>query len=495
MNLSIEDEMELLALQSLDEEAETFTAFVMRVAAHLGAPPPHLLPLYELVERTRHEQVYATVSMPPRHGKTTSLALAVAWRVLYDPACLNFYTTFADDRATNFGRTVRKLVSSLGVPLEQAAGNVGDWRTFAGGGLKSTSKGGQIIGEGANGGLVVCDDLLKGLREARSKAERDHTHEYLTVDVMSRLEGGSSMIVLNTRWDEDDSIGRIMEDRMGLEWVHINMPAVHDGNLQPIDDALYPERAHPLWVDVDAAEPGSVEAAMRWYRQCRARGEHQWWALYQGVPRSESTQIFGEPARYCVPSARVSPSDAQPFEWHGKRGCIVMDPAATAKTSADFTAIGVIAMEGFGENSIAYVVDAKKVQITVPAAARLAYEWQLRYKLPLVVEAVGAFKAIPQMLREIAPRIDLHEAPVRGDKHTRAQPAAAAWNTGRFLLPAAADSQGRPAKLDWVEDVIQVAKSFTGMNDAEDDLVDMIAHGYNFLLGGNVTRALSLARL
>ncbi len=357
-----------------------------------------------------------------------------------------------------------------------------DWGTVFGGGLMSTSRGGQITGSGANGGLIVCDDLLKGYKEARSKAVRDDTHGYLTTDVMSRIEGGASIIVMNTRWSDDDSIGRLKEDPMGYPWEHINMPAVGDANGDPIDERLFPELAIPLWLDVDSANPGSYEAAMAWYALARGRGEYQWWSLYQGAPRSEKSKLFQEPARYTLPGSKTNSDAAQPFDWTGKRGCIILDPAATKKTTADFSAIGCVAMEGFKENARGYLVDAHKEQMTVPAAARMALEWQRRYGLPLVIESVGAFKAVGDIVRELAPGIDIEEPPMFGDKFTRAQPLSAAWNDGRFLLPTAVDIAGRPlAFSEWIDDTIRVARSFTGVNDPEDDLVDMMAHGWNFL--------------
>lgn len=488
--LTVAELAELQALRSI-RDCEPFASFVGRIMPRFAVVPPHLRKLYDLIQLTRTEQVFATISEPPRHGKTTSFALAFAWRILYDPACQNFYTTYADDRSSNVGLAAMKIVESLGVPLDPKKRGAANWGTTFGGGLMSTSLGGQITGEGANGGLVVCDDLIKGGKVARSKAARDDTHNYLTTDVMSRIEGGASLIVMNTRYHDDDVIGRILKDPMGLgqiagtkPWINVNMPAIGDEDGNPIDERLFPELAHPLWLDVDSAHPGSVEAAMKWYAIIRARNELAWWSLYQGTPRSDSSKIFQEPARYTLPSSRKNADDVQPFDWRGKRGVIVMDPAATESTKADYTAIGVLAMEGFGDNSTTYVVDMLKLQISVPAAARLALAWKRKYKLPLVIESVGAFKAVPQMIKEIATGIEITAPPMLGDKYTRAQPGASAWNLGRLLMPAGADASGQPMQhCDWVEDAIQVAKDFTGADGCEDDVVDVIAHGFNHLLG------------
>jgi phage terminase large subunit-like protein len=501
--LTLEEAAELKALREM-RDCEPFASFVGRVMPRFLVVPPHLKKLYDLIQLTRTEQVFATISEPPRHGKTTSFALAFAWRILYDPACQNFYTTYADDRSANVGLATMKIVEGLGVPLDPKKRGQSNWGTTFGGGLMSTSIGGQITGEGANGGLVVCDDLIKGSKLARSKAARDDTHNYVTTDVMSRIEGGASLIVMNTRYHDDDVIGRIIKDPMGLgeiagtkPWIHINMPAVGDENGDPIDERLFPELAHPLWLDVDSANPGSVEAAMRWYALIRARNELAWWSLYQGTPRSESSKIFHEPARYTLPGSKKNVDDVQPFDWRGKRGCIVLDPAATESTKSDFTAIGVIAMEGFGDTSTSYVVDMFKDHISVPAAARLAVAWKKKYKLPLVIESVGGFKSVPQMVKEIVTGIETIAPPMLGDKYTRAQPSASAWNLGKFLVPAPTDIHGVPLQhLEWVEDLIKVNKAFTGADGGEDDVTDVCAHGFNHLLGtvDNVSKWKAMAR-
>lgn len=507
--LTPDERAELAAINRL-RDVEPFTDFVARVAHRFAQVPPHLKPIYDLVQRSRYEQVFATVSEPPRHGKTSTFALAFAYRVLYDPACQNFYTTYADDRSKNVGRSVQRIVESMGVPLDRGARGADDWKTTFGGGLKSTSIGGQITGEGANGGLVVADDLLKGFRAARSKGARDDVWNYLTTDVMSRIEGGASLIVTNTRWHEDDPIGRIKKDPLGLgeiagtkPWVHINMPAIHDGMFNAIDEREHSGLATPLWLDVDSGSPGSVEAAMRWYALCRARGEHAWWSLYQGTPRVAGLKVFKDAARYTLPESKPSRADAQPFDWVGKRGCVVLDPAATKKTSSDFNAIGVIAMEGFGETATAWVVEAMKKHMTVPEAARMALAWMQRYGLPLVIEGVGGFRSVHQIIEEIVPGIVIEDPPMFGDKFTRAQPAAAAWNDGRFLVPVAVDAHGQRLRFvdseesagnTWMDDIIEIAQGFTGNDGNEDDLVDMLAHGFNWLGGPGGDRALRASR-
>ena len=428
-----------------------------RISPKFARVPPHLQRLYSLIEETRTRPLRVALSIPPRSGKSTTLQHAVAWRTYLDPACLNLYATYGQDLAEQASSVIRRLSLAAGVELER--GKVLDWTTRYGGGLKATSVGGGVTGRGINDGLALIDDTLKSREDAESKRERDRVWNWFRDDIMSRLEGMASVFVLNTRWHEDDLIGRLARDPLGESWEFINMPAIHVGHV-PVDERERPD-AEPLWLDADAHRPGR-EGALAWYAKARARGEYSWWSLYQGVPRPRGNAIFDDdPPRFELP-----------FAWHGKRGCIVMDPAATAKTTSDYTAIGAFGIEGVAEQSKMYVVDVVRGQMTVPAGVRAAAAMQKRYGLPIAVEAVGGFKAVPQMLRELDSTLRVVEITPLGDKVTRATPLAEAWRQHRVLLPLNAS---------WLSDYLAEMRNFTGLGDAHDDQVDMTAHAWNLL--------------
>jgi hypothetical protein len=469
---------ELEALKRLQYGIEPLEAYIARTIPKHGRVPKHLKRIVRLFEASRHREVRATISMPPRHGKTVTLGAGLSWRTVYDPACLNFYAGFADDLAKSTSRAVRRTTRDAGAPLSAEAAAVSEWRTLFDGGLKATSVGGSITGRGANGGVIVVDDAIKGREVAESLLQRDKIWDWFRADVLSRLEPGASAIVTNTRWHQDDIIGRLMQDPMGENWEHISLPAVGDEDGNPIDERLEPERAIPLWPE------GGYDLAR--YAKIRLRGEYDWWSLYQGVPRPPGATLFpDEPERF----------DMRTFSWTGKRGLIVCDPAATAKTSSDYSAIAALAMEGYGEESVLHVVDVWRGQVTMPVLSRKLVDFQRAQAaasgvlLPVAVEAFGAFQAIPQMLRENAPGLRLLELGgdpkepkaklYRADKFTRAQPASKAWKGDGKGVPG-----GRiriPHDAAWAHAWIQEHNDFTGLGDVHDDQVDTTAHGWNRL--------------
>lgn len=270
------------ALHAIQHGAESLGDFIARMTPKHTPIPWHLQQVVDIVEATRQREVFATISMPPRFGKTITLAHGLAWRTLYDPACLNFYATFGDGLTTQTSRIVRKLVREAGVPLDPEAQNVHDWRTILGGGLKATTTGGEVTGRGCNSGLIVCDDIVKGREQAESKLVRDKAWDWFRDDIMSRLEPGASLIVNMTRWHEDDTIGRLKNDPLGYDWIHLELPAVigADGTAaDERDDAS----ARALW---------PARWPMDRLTKIRLRGEYGWWSLFQQSPVPRGGGMF-----------------------------------------------------------------------------------------------------------------------------------------------------------------------------------------------------------
>lgn len=274
---------ERAALAALAGRVETCAEFIARMTPKYAPLPDHLAQVCGLIDATREGEVFATISMPPRHGKTETLAHGLAYRTLYDPACLNFYATFGADLSMTTSRKVRRLARQAGVPLSDEAQAVQDWRTTVNGGLKATSVGGEVTGRGCNSGLIVADDLVKGREQSESKLARDRAWDWFRDDLFSRHEPGASLIVNMTRWHEDDVIGRIKRDALGVRWVHLDFAAVRGADGQPADEQADPG-ARPLW-------PGGGYTLER-YAAIRARGEHGWWSLFQGRPFPKGGAMF-----------------------------------------------------------------------------------------------------------------------------------------------------------------------------------------------------------
>lgn len=423
-------------------------AFIATATPEHAAIPAHLRRLVALLERAAATPTLALVSMPPRHGKSVTVTAALAWMVARWPARLNAYVTYNSDLARAQSRRVRRLVRAQGVPLADDAQRLDEWRTTVGlpgheGGLCAAGITSGLTGRGFDG-LMVVDDPLSGREEAESPAQREKMWEGFTSDVFTRLNPGGSIVVVATRWHLDDLIGRL-EAMPSPRWEVLNLPAVADpATGLPADDGA------PLW-----PERFPLDALAR----IRAMDEYGWASLYQGHPVPRGGLLFRVPARYVAPAI----DDA--------RIVAAVDPAGSASTRADHTAAVVLAVRGWGAAMTADVLEVLRLQAETDAAARALADLQRRHgRCAMVIEASRDGKAIRRALESIHPDLRLTEVPVAGDKFTRAQPVAAAWNQGRVRLPRTAP---------WVADLIGETERFTGVADKHDDQVDALAYAWN----------------
>lgn len=439
---------EALRLRKRLSDWEPLDTFIRRIAPH-QPPPRHLQRLIQVIERARHREVRTCVAMPPRHGKTITLQRALAWWMLHAPADSCGYYTYNTDLAEAKSRRARDLAVQVGVPITNS--NLSEWITRPGGAVLAGGVGAGLTGRGVSG-FIVVDDPFKNREEADSPVMRAKVWDWFNEVVMTRLEN-ASVIVVHTRWHEDDLIGRLVERG---RWESINLPAIAEEK-----DALGRAPGEALW-----PERFPVERLTRIQRQL---GEFSFAALYQGRPRPRGRAVFGPPRYY----------DPKTVDLNGCIAIIGADPAASERTSADYSVAVALAIRFGpkpGDLPVAYVRAVYRAQVTVPAFARALRAFQLaNWKAPIAVESVGGFKAVPQLLREQAPGIMLTEIQPVTDKFLRAQSFAAAWNDGRALVPTDAP---------WVEEFTNELQRFTGVSDPQDDQVDAAAHAWNTATGG-----------
>ena len=404
---------ELEALEALQGNAEPLADYIIRLTPKYRPLPKHLCPLVDLIELTRRRAVFATVSQPPRGGKTETLAHGLGWRTLYDPACLNFYATFGDGLAQQTSRRVRTLTRSAGMPLADDAQGVHDWRTTFGGGLKSTSVGGEVTGRGCNGGLIVADDLVKGREFAESKLNRDRSWDWLRDDLMSRLEPGASLIVNMTRWHEDDVIGRIHADPMGLDWIHLVIPAVQDEHGNATDERTDPT-ARSYWPDRYSLDD---------LAKIRLRGEHGWWSLYQQAPFPKGGGMF---QRAWFPVVDAAPS--------GGRVVRGWDLAASTEKDSAYT-VGVKLRLVQGRIFVEHVARIQGTPLEVERLIESTAQQDGHGVTQDIPQDPGqAGKSQKSYLAAKLHGYDVRFSPETGSKELRAEPFAAQAQAGNVAL-------------------------------------------------------------
>jgi predicted phage terminase large subunit-like protein len=443
---------ELLAELHLLEAAvggQSILDFIPRVSPLMpggvpGVPPKHLAKITEALALAEYQPIRVCFSVPPRHGKTEMIIHTIAWWLARHPEHTLAYASYSSDLAGGKSIRARDIAAMAAVRMRSDVARASEWRTISGGGLLAVGTGGPLTGQGAN--LLIVDDPIKNREEAESKTYRDRVWDWFTSTATTRITPGGSIVVVHTRWHQDDLIGRLRKKK---GWTYINLPAI-DGD----GEALWPEGG--------------------WTKEVLAKrreevGEYDWWSLYMGEPRPRGGRMFEEPGFYEKPSVINA------------KLIIACDPAATAKTHADYSVI-VVGAAWRGEDGLPRVdiLDVKRAQVEIPQLVRMLALEQQKWRAPVVVEATGGFKAVPQALRQVMRGLKVIEVQPTADKFTRALPASAAWNAGRIRLPAMVDATGQPRKdlPHWVMSFMEEVEAFTGVSDAHDDQVDALSHLY-----------------
>lgn len=246
-------------------------------------PPRALARGAELFERAaRGEPVRACLSVPSRRGKTTLVMGAIIKRLEEQPETLIGYAMHTASVAHDKSDAMRRIATEVGVPISQTSRSVGNWRTGIGnGGVWVTGIDGAVMGQGFN--LLVVDDPFKGFEDAGKAGVREHVYKRFKKDFLSRLNRPKrdSCIVVHTRWDTDDLIGRLVNE--GWEWV--NLPAIAeegDGSGRESGTTLFPELVS-LEEDLHIRD-----------KEHGGRLDPAWRAVYQGDPQLASNRKFRE---------------------------------------------------------------------------------------------------------------------------------------------------------------------------------------------------------
>ena len=247
------------------------------------------------------------------------------------------------------------------------------------------------------------------------------------------------MFVIHTRWHEDDLIGRLAA---GTEYRYINLPAIAEAD-DPLGRApgeyLWPDR-RDLTENIDGSRAANAFTFAAMYQgRLRPRG---------GTACSASRTISTPPRRLIGEGWRIDPG-CRPRPRRSVR------QQTTAPRSSWRSREPARRRSGTSCTSIAK-------QVPIPQFVNDLLGLQQRFgETAINIESVGAFKAIPQMLRAIKPGIRVHEITPIGDKFMRAQPLASAWNAGRVLVP-----NDSPPRLGPFLDELS---KFTGVHDAADE--------------------------
>ncbi len=223
--------------------------------------------------------------LPPRHGKSTLASIAFpAWHLGRNPNHEFISCSYSGSLAMGFSRKVRGLLreptykTAFETRLDPESQSAEAWLTTSGGGFVAAGVGGGITGKGAH--VLVIDDPVKNREDAESQNNRDANWDWYTSTAYTRLAPGGGVLVILTRWHDDDLAGRLLKASTegGDDWEVVRYPAIaeEDEAFRNTGEALHPERYNVVSLD----------------RIRKAVGPRDWSALYQQNPVADDGEYF-----------------------------------------------------------------------------------------------------------------------------------------------------------------------------------------------------------
>jgi predicted phage terminase large subunit-like protein len=275
-----------LPMTPLAQARELDSGFVIR--PHLEYISNRLARAVRDVERGKNRKM--AISLPPRSGKTFLVSQkAPLWMLRRHPEWKLVQASYDSTLPAGWAKNVRMEIEThpdLGIALKPDGGAGSRWETEEGGGIFTTSIRGALTGRGAK--VVIIDDPIKDFVDAHSLIMRQNIWDWWLSVVQTRLEPPYLVIVVMTRWHEDDFIGRLLSpDYEGdpREWEQVVIPAIAEA-----DDPIGRKVGEPLLSPIINESRG--EALDRWDDVKRAVGTYVFSAMYQQRPAPARGAIF-----------------------------------------------------------------------------------------------------------------------------------------------------------------------------------------------------------
>jgi predicted phage terminase large subunit-like protein len=364
------------------------------------------------------------VFIPPGAGKSFYCSyLFPAWYLAGHPGASLIAASHTTNLADTWGRRVRNLTAENATVLDaklaadsQAAGR---WMLEGGSEYFAAGVGAAIVGFRANGAII--DDPVRGQEDADSELTRNRTWEWFQSDLTTRLKPGGFIVLVQTRWHEDDLAGQILT-RMasgGEKWEVLNLPAVAEG-----EDALGRKPGEYLWGD-DSYGYAADLAEKRKNFSARA-----WAALFQQRPAPEQGDFFKR--EYFKPYTKAPPRD--------EMTTFGASDYAMSAGKGDYTCHIVVGLDYRGNM---YLLDLWRAQTKpeqwVEAMIDLVLKWKPQAwgeELIQITSGIGPY--LDKRLIERKAWLYRKQFPTRGDKAARASSIRARMAMKGLFVPVRA---------------------------------------------------------
>lgn len=404
------------------------------------------------------------ISTHPRIGKSLlSSRLLPAAYLLAHPDRYAAICSYSAELAEGFSKEAREYYREAGGLLDPSSQSINRWGTMAGGGCWATGVGGSVTGRSAS--LIIADDTVKGREEADSTRTMDKLWTFYQGSLYTRLEPGhGAIIIVATRWGENDLTGRLLEAEMNAppeareNWTIIDWPAISE------DAGDRPPLPGHCEIIRDWREEAGLPLCPQRYdisdleRIRQAIGPREWSALYQQRPAPIGGHLFNPEWWQYYESA----ADLPEFD----RVMLSVDCTFTDNSDADFVVCTVIGQAG----NRFYVIDMLRRRTDIIGTISMIASMLNKHSIDgTIIELAASGHAAFQILRQRIPGI-IGYKPGDRSKVGRVAGIVPVVEAGNVYLPK---------NVTWLDTFLNEFNLFPASKN--DDICDSVAQCINYL--------------
>lgn len=426
-------------------------------AAKYGSPHMRLMAGWlERIEAGELRRLFITA--PPRHWKSSLVSEKFTlWFLSKNPERSVGVFSHGSALPTRFSMNVRSNIISNprfrqvfpGVELKEGSSNQSDWSLSCAyrSSFQAFGVGAAPTGHGFD--LIVIDDPIADAAEAYSKSALDKVWVWYQETLRDRLNPGGAIVMVMSRWHENDLAGRLLrasDAKEGEHWDTLLLKAVAEG-----PDPMGRKQGEALWPD-----EWSLDELLR---VKQAQGARAFAARYQGSPRAMEGSLLDSGKLKMIDSEQVPSLRRKVRRW---------DLAFSDSDAADYLSGAKMGVDNAGRR---YILHIKRVQGKwtqgLPMILRMAVEDGLDTEV--AIEANGTQLGYAQEVKQLLPTRLVREDKPTGNKEMR----AALWGS------RLEDGIIYCVRGEWNQEFFDEMDYFP--NAEHDDMVDAVSGAWGML--------------
>jgi predicted phage terminase large subunit-like protein len=388
------------------------------------------------------------VNMPPQHGKTELLGMYLpGWFLSMDPSkrvlICGYQETIASRNTYKLREQVRLAGADVaGFHLSKGKDRADDWDvvhpggpTFRAGSFAAAGVGGAVTGRPAD--LAIIDDPHKGWEDVQSEAYQTALREWWNRVLVPRLQLRASVVVVMTRWAENDLTGWLLKEKAAENWEHIIIPAIWDEDT--------PDPMGRVKEEVLCPELHSREEIYALKNPDGGVGTGVFETMYQQRPQSGTLGVFRRIwfSRFYDVRPDLSEMAEVVGTWDFSHG---------SKTAHSSWCAGQVWARRGREK---WLLDEIRRKMTFTEMLRATLEMCERWPSirKVLIENKASGPDVIDMLEQTLKSCRVEVVPVdpgRNDKYTRARAATPGVEAGEVILPSETLC---PWVKDWLDEV------------------------------------------